>query len=41
VNIVTLGEADITHLQIGFKGTMNGLFLKKSSREDTSRAEVF
>jgi site-specific DNA recombinase len=28
VNIVTLSEGDITHLHIGFKGTMNALFLK-------------
>src|SRR5688572_6551610 len=29
VNIVTLAEGDITHLHIGFKGTMNALFLKE------------
>jgi site-specific DNA recombinase len=28
VNIVTLAEGEITHLHIGFKGTMNALFLK-------------
>ena len=28
MNIVTLAEGDITHLHIGFKGTMNALFLK-------------
>ena len=28
VNIVTLAEGDITHLHIGFKGTMNALFPK-------------
>ncbi len=28
VKIVTLAEGDITHLHIGFKGTMNALFLK-------------
>ena len=28
VNIVTLGEGDITHLHVGLKGTMNALFLK-------------
>src|ERR671914_3051828 len=28
VNVVTLAEGDITHLHIGFKGTMNALFLK-------------
>ena len=28
VNIVTLAEGDITHLHIGFKSTMNALFLK-------------
>jgi DNA invertase Pin-like site-specific DNA recombinase len=28
VNIVTLAEGDITHLHIGFKGTMHALFLK-------------
>ena len=28
VNIVTLAEGDITHLHIGFKGTMNVLLLK-------------
>src|SRR5215510_2434679 len=28
VNIVTLAEGDITHRHIGFKGTMNALFLK-------------
>ena len=28
VNIVTLAEGDITHLHIGFRGTMNALFLK-------------
>lgn len=28
VNIVTLAEGDITHLHIGFKGTMNAVFLK-------------
>ena len=27
VNIVTLAEGDITHLHIGFKATMNALFL--------------
>ena len=27
-NIVTIAEGDITHLHIGFKGTMNALFLK-------------
>ena len=28
MSIVTLAEGDITHLQVGFKGTMNALFLK-------------
>lgn len=28
IRIVTLTEGDITHLHIGFKGTMNALFLK-------------
>ena len=28
VNIVTIAEGDITHLHIGFKGTMNALFLR-------------
>jgi DNA invertase Pin-like site-specific DNA recombinase len=28
VNIVTIAEGDIAHLHIGFKGTMNALFLK-------------
>src|SRR5262249_20851945 len=28
VNIVTIAEGDITHLHIGFKGTMNALYLK-------------
>ena len=28
VNIVTLAEGEITHLHVGFKGTMNALFLK-------------
>ena len=28
VRIVTLAEGDITHLHIGFKGTMNAVFLK-------------
>jgi hypothetical protein len=28
VKIVTLAERDITHLHIGFKGTMNAVFLK-------------
>ena len=28
VKIVTIAEGDITHLHIGFKGTMNALFLK-------------
>jgi site-specific DNA recombinase len=28
VSIVTVAEGDITHLHIGFKGTMNALFLK-------------
>lgn len=28
VNIVTLADGDITHLHIGFKGTINALFLK-------------
>jgi DNA invertase Pin-like site-specific DNA recombinase len=28
VNVVTLAEGDITHLHIGFKGTMNALFPK-------------
>ena len=37
VNIVTLAEGDITHLHIGFKGTMNALFLKDLCREDSSR----
>ena len=32
VNIVTLAEGDITHLHIGFKGTMNALFLKDLAR---------
>ena len=36
VNIVTLAEGDITHLHIGFKGTMNALFLK-DLREDAPR----
>ena len=37
VNIVTLAEGDITHLHIGFKGTMNTLFLKDLA-EKTPRA---
>jgi site-specific DNA recombinase len=28
VNIVTIAEGDITHLHVGFKGTMNALYLK-------------
>src|SRR5882672_12366357 len=28
VRIFTLGEGEITHLHVGFKGTMNALFLK-------------
>ena len=32
VNIVTLAEGGITHLHIGFKGTMNALFLKDLPR---------
>ncbi|MBU3889762.1 recombinase family protein [Methylosinus sp. KRF6] len=28
VRIVTLAEGDVTHLQVGLKGTMNALFLK-------------
>ena len=28
MNIVTIAEGDITHLHIGFKGTMNALLLK-------------
>ena len=28
IRIVTLGEGDITHLHIGFKGAMNALYLK-------------
>jgi len=28
VNIATIAEGDITHLHIGFKGTMNALYLK-------------
>jgi DNA invertase Pin-like site-specific DNA recombinase len=28
VRVVTLAEGDITHLHIGFKGTMNAVFLK-------------
>jgi hypothetical protein len=28
VRIVTLAEGDITHLHIGFKGTMNAIFLQ-------------
>jgi site-specific DNA recombinase len=28
VNVVTLAEGDITHLHIGFNGTMNALFLR-------------
>jgi hypothetical protein len=39
VNIVTLAEGDITHLHIGFKGTMNALFLKDLA-EKTHRACV-
>ena len=38
VNIVTLAEGDITHLHIGFKGTMNALFLKDLAEKDASRA---
>jgi len=33
VNIVTIAEGDITHLHIGFKGTMNALFLKDLPRK--------
>jgi DNA invertase Pin-like site-specific DNA recombinase len=32
VNIVTLAEGDITHLHIGFKGTMNALFVRPDWR---------
>ena len=43
VNIVTLAEGDITHLHIGFKGTMNALFLKdlaeKTRRGQRGRVE--
>ena len=39
VNIVTLAEGDITHLHIGFKGTMNALFLKDLA-EKTRRGRV-
>ena len=38
VNIVTLAEGDITHLHIGFKGTMNALFLKDLA-EKTRRGQ--
>jgi DNA invertase Pin-like site-specific DNA recombinase len=40
VNIVTLAEGDITHLHIGFKGTMNALFLKISPRRHTADCAV-
>jgi site-specific DNA recombinase len=33
VNIVTLAKGDITHLHIGFKGTMNALFLKDLAKK--------
>ena len=33
VNIVTLAEGNITHLHIGFKGTMNASFLKDSAEK--------
>jgi hypothetical protein len=33
VNIVTIAEGDITHLHIGFKGTMNALFLKDLAKK--------
>src|SRR4029453_13986232 len=33
VNIVTLAEGDISHLHIGFRGTMNALFLKTWPRK--------
>jgi hypothetical protein len=33
VSIVTLAEGDITHPHIGFKGTMNALFLKDWPRD--------
>jgi Resolvase, N terminal domain len=36
VNIVTLAEGDITHLHIGFKGTMYALFLRISPRRLTA-----
>ena len=36
VNIVTLAEGDITHLHIGFKGTMNALFLKDLAEKHTA-----
>src|SRR5205823_1775644 len=43
VSIVTLAEGDITHLHIGFKGTMNALFLKdlaeKTRRGQRGRVE--
>jgi len=43
VKIVTLAEGDITHLHIGFKGTMNALFLKdlaeKTRRDQRGRVE--
>ena len=39
VRIVTLAEGDITHLHIGFKGTMNALFLKDLA-EKTHRGDL-
>jgi DNA invertase Pin-like site-specific DNA recombinase len=37
VNITTLAEGDITHLHIGFKGTMNALFLKDLAEKNSPR----
>jgi hypothetical protein len=40
VNIVTLAEGDITHLHIGFKGTMNALFSRIWPRKPTEGCAV-
>ena len=40
VKIVTLSETEITELHIGFKGTMNALFLRELSRRVKNRQKV-
>ncbi len=37
VKIITLSEGEIAELQIGFKGTMGALYLKRPGRQDPAR----